>query len=162
MERLKEKVIVPYLQETFGEYTRYFCYFNMCQIEVQYDTLFESKNKAKKAMKLWCLLNHFYFNRNCKISIRASKYKFTHYYNNLQIKKYLKDKAIRFEITLSSKYINEKINGQTRVDRKDIFSILQEADHLFKRLEDITKPIRTENMEPSNKGLATHRKYEIQ
>lgn len=158
LERLKEKVIEPCLEETFGEYVKYFCYFNVCQIEVHYDTIFESKRKAKKAMKLWCLLNHFYFNRNCRISIKASKYKFTYSCNGLQIKGYVKDKAIRFEITLNSKYMNEKINGKTRVDRKDIFSILQEADRLFKRLEEITKPIQTTNLEPSNEDLAILRK----
>jgi len=158
LERLKEKVIEPYLQETFGKYAGYFCYFNICQIEVHYDTLFESKGKAKKAMKLWCLLNHFYFNRNCKISIKASKYKFLYSYKGLQIKGYVKDKAIRFEITLNSKYMNEMLNGEKRVDRKDIFSILQEANRLFKRLDDITQPVQTGNMEPSDEDLAILRR----
>jgi len=53
----------------------------------------------------------------------ASKYKFLYSYKGLQIKGYVKDKAIRFEITLNSKYMNEMLNGERRVDRKDIFQV---------------------------------------
>lgn len=158
LEKLKEDVFLPYLKELFGEYAKYFTYFNFCQIEVHYDQLFESKTKAKKALKLWALINHSYFGRNCKITVRASNYKFSYSYKGLQIKGYLKDKAIRFEITFNTKYMTEKVNGHSRVDRKDIISALEEADRLFKRLSELTKPVQSNQFIPNDEQLRELRK----